>query len=446
MKKIAAMLLLFGSVCASAVAQPLELSLNEAIQLALDSGYAVRDAGYDVEMKKKEVYEVMANGFPQINGDVQFQKFLDIPTQLIPAEFLGGDQGEFAEVQFGTEYNLTAGITASQLLFDGTYFVGLQAAKTVVDLSEAAQSKTKYELKLSVAQAYHSVLMAEENLRILDDNIATVADLLEETRALFDEGMNEQQDVDQVELNLNQLVIARDNAERFVTIARQSLNFSMGIDIRREVVLTDDIDKLVSISSDEAYLAREPQITSHPDYVLAETNVAIGELQIKGKKAKYYPSLSLFFDHRQAAQRNQMNFLDSDEMWYPTSILGLSLTVPIWSSFQRKAEVERARIGLEQSKLRLEQVEAGLRMNIERARSEYANALETWQNRKRSLELAERIDRTTKIKYAEGIVGSFELNVSQQQLLNEQSQYIGSALELLDAKRDLDYALNIPNP
>ncbi len=427
-------------------AQPLELSLNEAIALAMDSSYATRDAAYNIEKRKKEVYEVMANGFPQINGTVELQKFLEIPTSLVPAEFFGGEQGEFAEIKFGTEYNLTAGLSASQLLFDGTYFVGLQAAKTVVELSRAQQKKTKFELRLSVAQAYHSVLMAEENLRILNENIANTNKTVEETRALHEEGMNEQQDVDQVELNLNQLKISRDNAKRFVKIARQALNFSIGIDIDREVKLTDEIKTLVSLSSDEAYLLREPDIKTHPDYVLANTNVQIDELQIRGKQAQYYPSLSAFFNYQQAAQRNEFNFTNFNKTWYPTSILGATLNVPIWSSFQRNAQVQQAKIELMQGKLQLEQTETNLRLNIERARSDYQSALETWQNQQKSLELAERIDRTTRIKYSEGVSDSFELNVSQRQLLTEQSNYIQSALDLLNAKRELDNALNIQYP
>ena len=446
MMRVISLTLIGLAVSWTSWAQPLELSLNEAIALAMDSSYAARDAAYNIDKRKKEVYEVMANGFPQIDGTLELQNFLEIPTSLIPAEFLGGEQGEFAEIKFGTEYNLTAGLTASQLLFDGTYFVGLQAAKTVVELSRAQLQKTKFELRLSVAQAYHSVSMAEENLRILNENIVNSARTVEETQALNEAGMNEQQDVDQVELNLNQLKISRDNAKRFVKISRQALNFAIGIDIDRDVTLTDNIESLVSLSSNEAYLMREPDLKTHPDYVLAHINVDIDELQIKGKQAQYYPSLSAFFNHQETAQRNEFNFMDFDQTWYPTSVIGVTLNLPIWSSFQRNAQVQQAKIGLMQSKLQMEQTEANLRLNIERSRSDYENALETWQNQQKSLQLAERIDRTTRIKYGEGVSDSFELNVSQGQLLNEQSKYIKAALDLLNAKRELDNALNIQYP
>lgn len=425
-------------------AQPLSLSLNQAMQLAIDSSYVTRNARYNSAMQKKEVKDVLANGLPQINGSAELQNYLEIPTQLVPAEFFpGGGSGEFTEIQFGTKYNLTGSLNATQLIFDGTYIVGLKASKTVLELARNQELKSEQEIRFQVAEAYHTVLLAQENLKILQDNLDNVQKTLDDTQALYDNGLTEQQDVDQIKLNLNQIQINIDNTQRFLEISRQTLNFLIGIELDKEVVLTDNIENLVKLSNDPAYLDVEAQLYTHPDYLIARSNLEIQDLTVRGNKAAYYPSLSGFFNYQRSAQRDEFNFLEGGEPWYPTSIIGLKLNVPIWSSLQRKARVQKAEIGLEQSQMQLEQTEENLKLQVSRARSNYQQALKTWENQKESLELAQSISEKTNIKYSEGIVSSFELNVSESQLLNEQTKYIQAAMDLLTAKQNLDKALNI---
>lgn len=437
-------LILIGmQIMSSAYAQPLSLTLDQAQQMAVDSSYAMRDARYNTERKMKEVKEVLAYGLPQVNGTVDYQNFLKIPTQLIPSEAFGGTAGEFEEVQFGTKHNLTAGISATQLLFDGTYLIGLKASKIVVTLTEYETEKTAQELRIQVAEAYHTVLLAQANLKILVESSESLQKTLDDTQALYDEGLTEEQDVDQIKLNLNQYKINIDNTRRFEEISRQMLNFIIGISLSQEVVLADEIETLVMASNDEKYLALEPNLSSHPDFLLARTNMEIQHLNLQNEKAAYYPTLNASLNFQENAQRNEFNFLDSDESWFPTSIVGVSLSVPIWSSFQRRARVQQAEIGQMQSELMYQQTQEGLKLDVIRTRSNYDNALKVWVNQKESIALAQRISDKTQIKYAEGIASSFELNVAEQQLLTEQEKYIKSALDVLTAKQELDKALNI---
>lgn len=436
-------LLCFLMLAGAASAQTLSLSLNQAKQMAVDSSFAMRNARYNTAQERKAVKDVLANGLPQINASAELQDFLKIPTSLVPAEFFGGEVGEFAEIKFGTKYNLTGALSATQLIFSGTYLVGLKASKTVVELSTNMELKSEQEVRFNVAEAYHTVLLANENLKILRDNMDNIQKTLDDTQALYDNGLTEQQDVDQIKLNRNQIKINIDNTQRFLEISRKTLNFLIGIDLDRQVILTDSIENLVKLSNDPAYLDREPQIYTHPDYLVARSNMEIKDLTVRGDKAAYYPSLNGFFNYQQSAQRNEFNFLDDGKPWYPTSIIGLKLDIPIWSSFQRKARVQKAEIGLEQSQMQLEQTEESLKLGVDRAKSNYEKALKTWENQKESIELARSINEKTNIKYTEGISSSFELNVSETQLLNEQSKYIQAAMELLTAKQNLDKALNI---
>jgi outer membrane protein len=427
---------------AQVIAQPLAVSLEEAIQIAVDSSYVTRDAEFNLEKKEREVQEVIAIGLPQVNASAQFQNFLDIPVSLVPAEFFGGEAGELSEVQFGVNYNLTGSITASQLIFDGTYFIGLQAAKTVVEFSRVLQSKAEQEIKVATADAYYTTLLAQANFDILTENVANLDKTLEETRALYENGLTEEQDVDQLELNRNKLIISRDNTQRILNISKQALLYIMGLSIDTQITLTDDIESLVALSNSPEYLQTEPDFYTHPDYLLARTNVELADLQIRGDKATFYPSLSGFFTHQQVGQSNDFEFFESGAPYFPTTVWGATLNVPIFSGFQRKRQLQQSEIAFDQSQMQLRQAEDGLKLDIIRTRSNYEGALKNWENQKRSFELAQRINKKTTIKYSEGVADSFELNISENQLLQEQTRYIQTALELLNAKKALDKALN----
>ncbi|MFT6997441.1 MAG: outer membrane protein [Cryomorphaceae bacterium] len=427
---------------AQVIAQPLAVSLEEAIQIAVDSSYVTRDAEFNLEKKEREVQEVIAIGLPQVNASAQFQNFLDIPVSLVPAEFFGGDAGDLSEVQFGVNYNLTGSITASQLIFDGTYFIGLQAAKTVVEFSRVLQSKAEQEIKVATADAYYTTLLAQANFDILTENVANLDKTLEETRALYENGLTEEQDVDQLELNRNKLIISRDNTQRILNISKQALLYIMGLSIDTQITLTDDIESLVALSNSPEYLQTEPDLYTHPDYLLARTSVELADLQIRGDKAMFYPSLSGFFTHQQVGQSNDFEFFESGASYFPTTVWGATLNVPIFSGFQRKRQLQQSEIAFDQSQMQLRQAEDGLKLEIIRARSNYEGALKNWENQKRSFELAQRINKKTTIKYSEGVADSFELNISENQLLQEQTRYIQTALELLNAKKALDKALN----
>lgn len=425
------------------VAQPLQLSLKEAERQALEHSYAMVNAEMDISASEREVKEVLAVGLPQVNASVDYQQFLQIPVQLIPGEFFGLPSGEFAEVQFGVEYNVTANIRASQLLFDGTYLVGLRAAKTAVELTANAKVKTAAEVRTSVSEAYCTALVAKENERILTENLEAVNELLSETEILYQSGLIEEQDVDQLRLNRKQIENSLESTRRYLEISMKSLNFLMGIEIDTEVELTDDIDELVRLNNNAAYLQRDHVMERHPDIRIARTSVTVQELTLQGSRAAYLPTINLFVNHQQNAQRNDFNFTESGRPWFPATILGVTMDIPIFSSFQRKNNVQRSQIELDRSQVNLNRAEEKLRLEQIRAMADYENAMKVWDTQKESTELAERINERTATKYKEGVASSTDLNVARTQMLNEQGRYVDAALKLLTAKQELDKAFNL---
>jgi outer membrane protein TolC len=423
------------------VAKAQQYSLEEAKQFAVEHSYQAQTADLEVDKSRRKVKETISTGLPQVNATASYQNFLELPRQLVPAEFFGGNEGEFAEVVFGTEQQMGFDLRATQLLFDGSYFVGLQASKVYLELSKNDQRKTETEIKQMVTQAYGNVLVTEENIEILKQNMENLQSQLEETKALYENGFAEEQDRDQLELLLSNAKNAYEQSIRQKDISRNQLKFMMGIDITTEIELTDDLDAITIHNSNEDFLSKEFDVTTHIDYKVINTQERASELLLKQQKSTYLPKLSAFASYQQNSYSNEFNFFD-DSRWFPTEVVGLNFSMPIFSSFGRNQRVQQAKIEMQQVGVAKKQVEQKLLVELETARSEYTFALSQYQTAKDNLTLAERIFNKTQIKYDEGVSSSMELTQANNQLLDTQGNYINASLQLINAKSNIDKALN----
>jgi outer membrane protein TolC len=418
-----------------------QFSLKEAQDYAVKNSYNTRIAQEDVVKSKKRVNEITAIGLPQVKGSVAYQNFLKLPVTVVPADFFGGDPGSFQAVTFGTDHNMTADVTANQLIFDGSYIVGLQAARTYLELSKNNLVKNEIEIRQQVAQAYHMVLAAEKNEEILKKNLETVNTIHKETKALFENGFLEEQDADQVLLNKMNLQTSINNAQRQVKIAYNLLKFQMGMPIENEIALTEDIEGMVNSKSDAAHLDTAFTMENHIDYKIVMTNVRASELSLKNERSAYLPKLKGFFTHQQQSPSNEFNYF-SDAEWFPSNFWGINLEVPIFSSLMKHNKIQQAKIDLDIANIQRIQMEENLRLQVDNARSNFAYALDNYHTAEENLSLAQRIKDKTNTKYKEGLSSSLELAQAENQYLTAQGNYIQSLLNVLNGKTELDKALN----
>ena len=199
--------------------QAYAFTLKEAIDHAIQYNYSAINANRDVEAAKKKKWETTTIGLPQINGNVSYQDNFRLQQSLIPAEFFGGQPGEFIPVAFGTKHNMNAVVTLSQLLFDGSYLVGLQSAKTYLKISENAKVKTNRELREIVTTTYGNVLLADESILIFDRNKAALEKTLSDTREIYKNGFAEEESVEQLQITLASVNSALENVQRQKRIA-----------------------------------------------------------------------------------------------------------------------------------------------------------------------------------------------------------------------------------
>ena len=424
---------------------PQNFSLQEAINFALENNRTAKNALYDIEAAKKQKWETTAAGLPQIGAKVEFQSWLKQQVQLIPAELFGGNPGEFSEVAFGTKETMNASVTLNQLIFDGSYLVGLQSAKVFLQISKNAKEKTDLEIRKAVIDAYGNVLLAEESVNILQRNVETLQKNLFEINKIYENGLEEEESVEQLQITLSGVKSNLKNITRLKTLAHQMFNISLGLDINKATVLTDNLTNLTTQNINLELLNNNELIENTIDYKIAENDKTSKELLLKLEKSKALPTLSGFINAGYTGNANSFNYLNKDQNWIGSSLVGVNLNIPIFSSLGRSAATQRAKINLEKAKNDLTETEQKIKLQIASAKSDYQFAIEDYENKKQNLNLAERIEKKNQTKFFSGIGSSFELRQAQTQLYTAQQEFLQSMLDVINKKAVLETVLNTIN-
>ena len=422
--------------------QTTQFSLQEAIDYALENNRTAKNAQRDVDAAIKQKWETIATGLPQISADISYNNFIEQPVSLIPAEFFGGNPGEFAEIRFGTKQTMNATAVLNQKIFDGSYLVGLQSAKVFLEISKNAKEKTDLEVRRSVINAYGNVLLAEESTAILERNKAVLEKNLEETTKIYENGLGEQESVEQLQITLSGIESSLNNTKRLRTLAYQMFNITIGLDVDADTKLTDFLAGLTSQNIVMSLLDAEDNVENTIDYKIAANDKRSKELLLKLEQSKALPTINAFINGGYAGNSDTFTFLDRDQKWFGSSVLGLTMNIPIFSSLQRSAATQRAKINLEKSTDDLTETEQRIRLQIATAKSDYRFAIEDYQNKEENLALAERIEKKNQTKFFEGIASSFELRQAQTQLYTAQSELLQAMLDVINKKADLETALN----
>ena len=419
-------------------------SLKEAVDFAIQNNSISKNAARDVEIARLQKWETTSTGLPQIKADISYNNWLKQQVSLIPARFGGGAAGEFTEIVFGTQQTMNGSITVSQKIFDGSYLVGLQAAKVYLEISENAKEKTEIELRKMVAYAYGNALLSEENLKIVNSNITLLENNVRDLSKVYENGLIEEESVQQLQLTLSSLRSNQSYIKRLKIIAYQLLNDALGLELNTPVELTDDLDRLITIYTSLAPLESILEVENVVDYKIAFNDLQAKELLLKLEKSKALPSIDAFLNGSYSGNNNQFKFLDNSQNWFGASLFGISMKVPIFSSFGRSASTKKARLNFEKSKTLLKDTSNKIKLEISRARSDYEFAVEDLDIKKEALSLSEDIAQKNEIKFLEGLTTSFDLSQVQRQLYTAQQDYLLSMLNILIKRIDLEALINPP--
>ena len=379
-KYLVVIVAIFCSYSIQAQEESMTFSLQEAIEYAIKNSYDNKVAERDIEAAKKQKWETTTIGMPQIEGSVDYQHFLKQQVSLIPAEFFGGNAGEFQEVIFGTKQNINAAVTLRQMIFDGSYLVGLQSAKTFLKISEQAKEKTELLTREAVINAYGNVLVAQKSISILENNIIILEKNLNDTKKTFENGLTEEENVEQLEITLGNSKSQLNSVKRLEKIAYQMLNITLGNDIDVQLTLTDSLDSLTIRNIDFGLMSESFNLSNHIDYKIAENDRESKRLLMQLERSKALPTLNAFVNYGTQVFSNSNSLFDFEgERGFNYSLLGVSLKVPIFSSLGRSSRTQRAKIDLEIADIRLKETEEKLNLQVKTAKSDYRHAADAYQ-------------------------------------------------------------------
>ncbi|WP_178987264.1 TolC family protein [Winogradskyella schleiferi] len=444
---------------------PTSLSLQEAIDYALKNNRTAINAARDIDAAEQQKWETTASGLPQINASIDYQNNLKQQVSLLPASAfdpfssirqledyydlenlqiqpLPAEPEGFLPIVFGTKQNMTAFATLNQKIFDGSYLVGLQSAKVFLEISKNAKVKTDLEVRKAVIEAYGNVLLAEESIQIFQRNIDVLEKNLFETQKIYENGLGEEESVEQLQITLSGVQSNLNNVERLKTLAYQMLNINLGLDVYNDLVLTDNLETLTAENISLAILEVENNPESTIDYLIAQNDTKAKELMVKLEKSKALPTLNAFINGGYSGFSDEFTFADRSQDWFGSSLFGVSLDIPIFSSGMRSASTQRAQINLEKAQTELTETEQRIKLQIASAKSDYQFAIEDYENKKENLALAERIETKNQTKFFEGIGSSFELRQAQTQLYTAQQELLQAMLDVINKKAALETALN----
>ncbi len=317
------------------------ISFNEALSYATENAYLSKNATYDVEAAKKQVWEYLAIGFPQLNMAGGLKDNISIQENYITMEDEQGNK-QIIKMRFGTQYSWNIGGHAEQLIFNGSYILGVKASRILVEMSKHQKEKTEIDVRENVAKAYLLALVAKVNLGVFKENLRVNSQTLKETEALFKNGFREELDVDQVRLMVNKSKNMVLEAERQLMIAKTVLKFTMGVPIDNPIKLNDNLDNLIVPVLSERVKLDSFSVNNLIDYTISETQVAIQKVKVQNEKAGYLPKLSAFYDYNYYKFGNKFSSMNSST----GQALGLTLNMPIFTSGKRNATIKKEKLNL----------------------------------------------------------------------------------------------------
>jgi outer membrane protein TolC len=419
-------------------------TLEQAIEHGVKNNYSMINANRDVAAAKKKKWETTTMGLPQINGSLNYQNTFEFTKQGAAANAFNptANPNDIILLAFGTKHVAIGNLTLSQLIFDGSYLVGLQSAKTYLQISENAKIKTAQEIREMVINSYGNVLLADESIKILENNKKILEKTVADTKEIFKNGLIEEENVEQLQITLASLTSSLENVKRQKRMAVDLLKLLLGIDLEEELVLTDQLNTLTQNNIDLALLKKEFQAENTIDYQIGKNIEKSKLLLLKLEQSKALPSLAAQLNFGYNSFANQFDFLNNTQKWNNFSNVGVGLNVPVFSSLGRSSRTQQAKIALEQAKTSVTETEQKLKLQFAKAKSDYEFSIEQLATSKSNLNLAERIESKNQIKFKEGLASSFDLTEAQRQLYSAQQSYLQAMLDVINKKATLEKLVN----
>ncbi|NJN26571.1 MAG: TolC family protein [Cyclobacteriaceae bacterium] len=426
--------------------QVYQMSLEECLRYAQEHNQNIIIANLEKEVSRAQTGEYMATGLPQVNANASVNKNFVVRKAFLPAEFVdpSAPAGEFIEVAFGTPYDADLGINLSQMIFNGSYFVGLKASRTYQELSHKEHIKSKIDVTEAVTKAYYTVLVNQMSLEMINSNFSRLDSLVRETTIRQQAGFVELLDLNRTMVEFNNIKTQKANAERAVEISRELLKFQMGMPFDSSLEITDKLDDLDIHVEEDINMGYNFQ--RRIEYSILQTNQMLAELDLRNNKVQYLPTLDLTAAWGMNAgviDFSSLSEFSNRRVWPDYRLAGLSLRLPIFEGLLKTKKIQQSKLKIEQLDYQRQVLENNIRVEVVQMRKSLENNLEQLKSQEENQKLAESVYNQSKIKYQEGVGTNLEVIDADNAYKQAQTNYFNALYDALIAHVNYQKALGI---
>lgn len=427
---------LFGITKAQDVTQ---FDLQQCIAYALENHENIKNAQLDIKMAEADIKQIRGTGLPQISAGGEFNYFFKIPKTVVDVSAFNplAPEGTLEAIPFGVDFSTKGSISASQLLFSGSYIVGLQAAKAYKDLMISSLDKSKTDVVEAVTKAYYNVMIANESIKIVQANVSLLDTLYHQTQEMFKAGFVEELQAQQALVKLNNLKIEQENAVQLKELAYQLLKFQMGMDANQPFDIAENIEayNVPIVEENENIIVENRQ-----DYQLLNHQKKLLQLNIKNNKSVFLPTLAGFANYGKTNGVNTFGDVFDKTWWFPSGVVGLNLSIPIFSGLQNQYKIKQSTYDLQKTQNQLSLLERSIKLQVGQSKISLTNAIATLSEKKKNMELSEKVYLSTLEKYKTGMNSMFEVTSSYTDFRTSQIAYLEGIYNVVVAKLELDKA------
>lgn len=421
-------------------------SLQECLTYALEHNENIIIANLEIDAAKAKTGEYLSTGFPQIDAAASINKNFILRKAFLPKQFMDptAPEGEFVEIAFGTPYDGDLGLSLSQMVFNGSYFVGVKASKTYQELSRKDHIKSKIDMTEAVTKAYYSVLVNQMLLETIVSNYQRLDSLVRETSIMQENGFVELLDLNRTKVEFNNIRTQKINSERAVEISKELLKFQMGMPVEYTINITD---RLTDIDFNlEEELRMNSDHNTRIEHSILQTNIQLTELNMRNNKSQYLPNIDLFFSWGMNAGVSEFSTLkefDNKMVWPTYQLAGLSLKLPIFDGLYKAKKIQQNKIKLQQLDYQRQMLENSIHMEVNQTRKTLTMNLDQLRSQDENKKLAESVYVQSKIKYQEGVGANLEVIDADNAFKQAQSNYFNALYDALIAHVEYRKSLGI---
>ena len=432
---------LFVFISFISVSQEKILSLNDCIELAIENNENLKNSKLEERVSKALSKEYLSIGFPQINFDGGLQYNHDVPKSLIDiSRFMPGvPEGTEQEVQFGQTYDGRVDLFVNQMIFNGSYFVGLSAARELVRLSEKLTERNEIDINESVQKAFFTVLNTKSRIDLVEANLNRLNTLLGQTKELYINGFIEKLDVDRIQVAYNNLKSEKIKADRFYKLSKEVLNFQIGLPVGTDIELTGELTE--EVINNFNYNLDDFDYSKRIEYSILQTDKNLKFYDLKNNRSQYLPQIYANYNYGYNTSSSNYDLFFDSNRWKSFGTVGLKIIIPIFDGFLKRSKINQSKYKIEQVENQMMFLERSINLQINQSISNYENTKESLLISKQNLELAQNVYLATEKKYKEGVGSNLEVIDSNNSLKIAQNQYYNSLYESIIASIDIKKTL-----